>query len=173
MSKTCNYIYEKLVKDDSDLVGLIAYAIYKKHKIEFIEAIRNNEQRDPTEDEYQAFAISSNVDSQLLKYRTDAEQLLSEMVLTAAGDEIEAYEKEMLKDYQNTIKNSLPPAWQNILYSVIGSFVFSIILGLFFFLGATSEKEMKDSVDKTIEQVIEHQVDSINIKQVSDIYENQ
>lgn len=34
MERSYNFIYEQLVKSEDDLVGLVAYAIYKKHKIE-------------------------------------------------------------------------------------------------------------------------------------------
>lgn len=35
MNGKYNFIYKELVSADDDLVGLIAYGIYKKHKIEF------------------------------------------------------------------------------------------------------------------------------------------
>ena len=36
-----NFIYSKLVRDDDDIIGMVAYGIYKKHKIEFIESIKS------------------------------------------------------------------------------------------------------------------------------------
>ena len=32
-----NFIYKTLVKDEGDIIGIIAYAFYKRQKIEFIE----------------------------------------------------------------------------------------------------------------------------------------
>ena len=46
-----NYIYEKLVTANDDVLGLIAYGIYKQHKIEFITKIKEEQHRDPTEEE--------------------------------------------------------------------------------------------------------------------------
>lgn len=40
MRKQFSFIYSKLVSANDDFVGLIAYGIYKKHKIEFIENIK-------------------------------------------------------------------------------------------------------------------------------------
>ena len=40
MERSYNFIYEQLVKSEDDLVGLVAYAIYKKHKIEFITRMK-------------------------------------------------------------------------------------------------------------------------------------
>ena len=33
-------LYSKLVRDDDDIIGMVAYGIYKKHKIEFIESVK-------------------------------------------------------------------------------------------------------------------------------------
>lgn len=40
-----NFIYEKLVTSDDDLVGLITYGIYKKQKIESIAKIKETEKK--------------------------------------------------------------------------------------------------------------------------------
>ena len=35
--KQYNFIYSKLITGKDDVVGMLAYSIYKQHKIEFIE----------------------------------------------------------------------------------------------------------------------------------------
>lgn len=45
MNGKYNFIYKELVSADDDLVGLIAYGIYKKHKIEFITKIKREQGR--------------------------------------------------------------------------------------------------------------------------------
>lgn len=67
MAGKYNFIYEKLVTAEDDLVGLIAYGIYKKHKIEFITKIKEEQQRDPIDEECHAFFISSTTETQLGK----------------------------------------------------------------------------------------------------------
>ncbi len=52
MGRQYNYIYKKLVNSEDDLIGLIAYGIYKKHKIEFIEQIQ--EELPETQDDHEA-----------------------------------------------------------------------------------------------------------------------
>ena len=59
MGRQYNYIYKKLVNSEDDLIGLIAYGIYKKHKIEFIEQIQEEYKREPTDEECSSFFISS------------------------------------------------------------------------------------------------------------------
>lgn len=42
MENQYNYIYEKLVTSEDDVLGLIAYGMYKQHKIEFISKIKED-----------------------------------------------------------------------------------------------------------------------------------
>ena len=47
MSRKYNFIYSKLVDDKDDIVGHIAYSLYKNEKIEFIEAFKKENSREP------------------------------------------------------------------------------------------------------------------------------
>lgn len=153
MEVAYNSIYEKLVISDDDLVGLIAYGLYKRHKIEFITSIRDNEGRVPTQEECHSFFVSSTTDSQLNKYRDQAETLLYSMVVNVAGEDLDKRENDMLKDYQNNIKAVLPSNKKTIALSVISSLIFSFILAIFFILGQTSERSTNASVSKMIQNV--------------------
>lgn len=46
MDNQYNYIYEKLVTSEDDVLGLIAYGMYKQHKIEFISKIKEDNNRE-------------------------------------------------------------------------------------------------------------------------------
>lgn len=139
MDRKYNSIYNKLVQSDKDLVGLVAYAIYKRHKIEFVSGVKRSKNREPTDEECEVFFAASMADSQINKYRSEAKTLLSEVVANTKKEEIEQFEAEMLSNYQENIKNCLPPWWQNVLWSVIASFIFSG-MGLFFYYMGVSEK---------------------------------
>ncbi|MEG0107744.1 MAG: hypothetical protein RR705_02690 [Lachnospiraceae bacterium] len=145
-----NFIYEKLVISDDDLVGLVAYGIYKKHKIEFITRFKEEHQRDPEKGECEAFFITSTTESQLAKYRDQAESILSEAVGNVASEEISKFEKEMLRNYKAEIKQALPSGWMTIGLGILSAFIFSLIAALFFFLGGTSEKSTFDNTTKAI-----------------------
>lgn len=42
MERKYNFIYEKLVSSDDDLIGLVAYSIYKRHKIDLLMELKKN-----------------------------------------------------------------------------------------------------------------------------------
>lgn len=108
-----NLLYSKLVEDDADIIGMVAYGIYKRHKIEFIDSIRKEYDREPNDEEWQAFAISSNTESQLKKYVSQADTMLASFVMDSAGEQIKDAEKRMLEQYQTNIKAVLPSNWKS------------------------------------------------------------
>lgn len=74
MSKPYNFIYEKLVQGPDDLTGLVAYGLYKREKIEFIEQIRA-EGNEATDEQVRDFHRASNTQTRLQSYRTESEWL--------------------------------------------------------------------------------------------------
>jgi hypothetical protein len=150
-----NFIYSKLVRDDDDIIGMVAYGIYKKHKIEFIESIKSAHGREPNQDEWHAFTLSTNTGSQRSKYISQAETMLATFVMDTAGEQIKDAEHDMLEQYQANIKAALPSNLKTILLSVLGSFIFSVVITVALILGAFSEKGKADMVDKMVKEPVE------------------
>ena len=50
MTAKYNFIYEKLVTADDDVLGLIAYGINKQHKNELITKIKEDHHREHTQE---------------------------------------------------------------------------------------------------------------------------
>lgn len=173
MSKSYNYIFRDLVHDENDLVGLIAYGLYKKHKIEFIESFKaENSGQDPSEDDCKAFAMVSCTQSSLKHYRATAESLLQQITLTAAREEINSFEDDMLRQYRSEIslaiksdrndtltafarvvRKNQPGWWSSVIASVVGAFAFSVFVYIGYWLGSTSEQNTVKLISNTIESI--------------------
>lgn len=149
-----NFIYSKLVHDDADIIGMVAYSIYKKHKIEFIESVKSIHNREPNDEEWEAFAVSSNTDSQLSKYISHADSIIASFVMNTAGEQIKDSERKMLEEYRENIRAVLPSNWKTIGLSVLGSFIFSAVITLALILGAFSEKDKADMVEKYVKEPV-------------------
>ncbi len=145
-----NFIYSKLVDHNADYIGMVAYGLYKRHKIEFIESIREKYNRRPNDEEWAAFAITTNADSQLQKYISEAESGLADFVMETAGEQLKEAEKRMLESYRANIKAVLPSSWKTIGLSVMASLIFSAVISLAMFLGAFSEKGKSEMIDRMI-----------------------
>jgi hypothetical protein len=72
-----SFIFKDIVEDDDDFVGMVAYTLYKRQKIEWIEKFQADHGRRPTDDEIEnGFARFSVMPSQLQSYREQAVQIL-------------------------------------------------------------------------------------------------
>lgn len=157
MASTHNYIYKNLVENDKDILGIIAYGIYKKHKIEFIDKIKKEQGRIPTDEECHSFFVFSTTETQLDSYRGQAEMLLSEAVGNIAREEIVEFEKEMLKNYKKEISSCVPSNMKTICLSalagIVSTFLFTFIASVFYFIGGTSDRDTHDKVQQIIETI--------------------
>ncbi|GAB3047176.1 hypothetical protein [Stenotrophomonas tumulicola] len=65
--------YAKLVNDEGDMAGHVAYALYKRDKLKFIEAFRLEKGRHPSSVELEAFVVTANLALRVSAYRSEAE----------------------------------------------------------------------------------------------------
>lgn len=159
LARQYNFIYKQLVDSDNDLVGLVAYGIYKQHKIEFLQNFKEDVQREPTDGECKVFYLTTTTKDQLRKYRDQAETLVSGIVMNSSMEEISAFEDDMLRSYEskieNVVKRNVPSNTLTFLYglggSVVGSLIFAIVAAAFYFIGMTTDR----STHKLVERVLE------------------
>ena len=71
-----NPVFEQLVAGDVDIVGLIAYSIYKQNKRDWLIAFRRAKSRAPTEDEASAYIIGESTPRRLATFRHLAQATL-------------------------------------------------------------------------------------------------
>ena len=62
-------------------------------------------------------------------------------------DQLQRELAEMLADYERRIKKCLPPWWQNIIWSVIASFIFSGLGIFFYYLGITQKQSAPQQLE--------------------------
>lgn len=86
--------FKALVKDDTDLVGHVAYALYKRDKLKFCEAEAVRTGSRATGEVIDAFIRSSNIDTRVSAYRAEAEELLEQMTKYVLHDAIEENRRE-------------------------------------------------------------------------------
>lgn len=70
-----NPIYSVLVENEQDTLGIIAYSLYQRQKIEFIQAFKVKHDREPKDEDLAPFHDVSNSPTQLESYRNQASQL--------------------------------------------------------------------------------------------------
>ena len=71
-----NVVFTSLVTGDRDIVGLVAYSIYKQNKYDWLQAYSRLQGRMPNADEAQAYLLGESTLRRLATYRHLAEAVL-------------------------------------------------------------------------------------------------
>jgi hypothetical protein len=82
-----NRVYEHLVESDDDVIGLIAYSLYKHDKRLWLMTWRDQHGVDATGDQIEAFVNGQMTSGQRDRYRTAARQVLDSYALVAVDME--------------------------------------------------------------------------------------
>lgn len=148
-------MYSNTVQSDDDIIGLVAYGLYKKHKIEFFNKVRKDKGgAEPSESEIAAFIQAASTESQIKTYRDQAERILMDVVANVTEEQIQQTSREMLESYETKISNAVKketPSWYNtVLLNIVGTFAFSLIITLIFVIGNFSERSTKSIADKVV-----------------------
>ena len=133
MPKKYSVIYEQLVSDKNDVLGLIAYGIYKSAKIEYIKEFTDaNDGVPPTDEELETFhdACRHNLES----YKSEATAILHEYSEEYLSGQLEELEEKVSAAYEEEVANLKPSFWFGSLQSFIGSVGFAVFVGIILFI---------------------------------------
>lgn len=121
-----NSIFESLVGkigQNPSLIGMIAYGLYKQAKREWSDGIRRKHSRGPTDDELDAY-FATWTESRLQGAKKEAEQILAQFADEVISNAKPDIEKQALR---GTFRSG-------ILQSMVGSFIYSILLVCIFLI---------------------------------------
>ncbi|MCF4150225.1 hypothetical protein L2W58_00180 [Dethiosulfovibrio sp. F2B] len=123
--KQFNFIYDKLVKDENDILGHIAYSIYKNQKREEIAKIKSkNGGADVTDEDLAPFVDLSQSNSQVGFYKDRATALAQLFLDEVVGQELEEAKRKQEADF---IRNHKA---HGFIYGVLQGFVASVLFVL-------------------------------------------
>lgn len=156
MTKEFNYIYDHLVDSDDDIHGIIAYSVYKRHKIEFIKNFKeDNGGRDLTDTDLLSFNKISTSQSQLDFYKSEATLLTENFLSTVLEADLKEREEYFSSRVHSELLNIKPNHLLDIAKGACGSLLFVIITGVLYFVlwsySATPEVVIEQIFDITIE----------------------
>lgn len=134
-----NTLYDDLVESDDDIMGIIAYAFYKKHKKDWIREFVSKNGNQPTREDLKNFFNIARVGSSLDGYRQQAKAVLNSYsnFLEEAYDERieeiqEAYDDELIKE----LKEKKTHFWVGVSQNIIASILF-VFMGAAMYVGIT------------------------------------
>ena len=126
-----NNIYELLVRDKSDMVGRIAYSLYKEEKIEWIKRFKIENKREPTDDEIEKeFHVSQRQKGCRERYRMQAEGILQEFTDNTLEQSVSQIENECMKGLLEKLASQKEGWLSRLLFGALQSIIGSVILAL-------------------------------------------
>lgn len=128
-SKPINYIYNKLVENENDILGHIAYSVYKRQKIEEINNLRQKNKSSESEyvsdEDIAPFIKLSQSETQISFYKSKAEELANKFLENSMAIELEEEKKKLNAEF---VRNHKSHGYcYGVSQGVIGSFVFLLI----------------------------------------------
>ncbi len=153
------FVYKKLVKNENDILGIIAFGLYKKQELLWIESFKNKK---PTKNDYLNFYRIISTNQQLMGYKEKATEITEILLKTVYENELqqikEQSENELIdiqnlldkqyeEDFEREIKRFKPSFWKGVWQSVIGSFFFILLIGVLFFFTWSLTKGPKDIIE--------------------------
>lgn len=138
MARNYSFMYNKVVHDDADIIGHIAYSMYKEEKIRFTENFKKEHNGGhPTEEDIKYFNDINSTDSSIERYRFSASLVLQSFLDSSLSETINSIETDVNQRHLDTMKGILKPAcsfWLGVLESIIGALVFMVLACLLIFL---------------------------------------
>jgi hypothetical protein len=86
-SREYNRVYEHLVEAEDDVIGLVAYSIYKQDKRDFLIEWRRRHGGSPAADQLNVFTVGVLTPGQQQRYRSTARNILDAYAKTAVEAE--------------------------------------------------------------------------------------
>ena len=117
-------IFTGLVKADTDVVGLVAYSIYKQNKHDWLVAFRRQRGRDPDDAEVSAYILGEGTARRLATYRH-----LATATIDGTGPEVsfaegsEGRARTIVRPRQTSSGAAGLPTWAQIALGVIALIV--------------------------------------------------
>ncbi len=114
-----NFIYEKMVDEPDNIVGLVAYGIYKRHKIEHVRKFLDEHGRAPTREDLASFHEVSC--GHINGYTLEAVDLFNDFANNLLAEKIEELEenyragiREVKEKYSRRLAKKVGESTSNI-----------------------------------------------------------
>lgn len=174
MSRNYNFIYSHLVNGENDIVGHIAYSLYKSEKIAFIERFKEeNNGKEPDENDLKPFHDSTCIPNRLSGYHLQASVLLKDFIDYTVAATLQEAENEVRKNYMDNMRtifdektSKIKPKgfFHGVFQSIVGAICFALLVSVFLFfltfskqrytfsIGGNGSVELTSKVDSTEKQ---------------------
>lgn len=154
--------YSLYVREERDLIGLVAYSLYKRHKLVFVNSeIERNQSASP--EAVRSFCHAYAQSHQVELLRDKAELLLETMTEELLNDAVSKLNKEYQEKLKKELKEGMPLG-RSIFHSLMGNIATGAFIALAVWGTSTNFDRLTDRVKaffgKPVTEVIKQQAPS-------------
>ena len=114
MAREYNFIYSRLVQSESDMIGHIAYSLYKAEKVSWIEGHKkDNGGKEPTEMEFRKYHEACCSEHRINSYRSMASGILQEFMGGSTDMMAEQVAREVSDKVTQHINDNIATAYRS------------------------------------------------------------
>jgi len=158
MPREYNFIYEKLVEGKNDIIGHIAYSIYKEEKINYVKK-KAEGTGEVTDEILKSFHEISSSRSSLESYRIKAEIFMQAFFDNTFQEMKEDLEIQATENQSNILEDIIAPLtsgfWKNVLAGLLSAFIFAFLLAGLAFIIQFSGSTISVNIEKNKTEQIE------------------
>lgn len=151
MQRNYSVVYSKIVNDDADLIGHIAYSLYKNEKCNYIEEQSKEGKNLSDEDLIHFHAINSS-GSNIIRYRVHAEVILQDFLSSLISDQIRSAEIDMNSKHEaalsTIVKNEKTSHGTTVLLGLASAVLFAILISALGFILEYNGAFIRFSIEK-------------------------
>lgn len=173
MPRKYNFIYSRLVEGKGDIIGYIAYALYKDAKIEYINRFKEEHNgKEPDEDDLKQFHDITNTETNIESYKYIASGILQAFLDNTLEETKVQVEDNLNKNHIELIRKAIEPIkppsmWKSYLngiaQSVLGAFIFMGLMCILVFVLTFSKNKYSFTIGGEGSAKMEQKVDSVKI----------
>jgi hypothetical protein len=141
-----NRIYDRLVENKNDFLGILAYSVYKRQKNAVIARFAESD-KETLEVELRRFYDLCNTDTQLSYFRAEANDLAQNFTQATLKEVIDDHEKEYDSRLRAELQNLRPSFWTSVWSGVVSSFIFVLILGILVFFSWSLKQGPRQAIE--------------------------
>lgn len=134
-SRKYNHIYQLLVLGDDDLIGQVAYSLYKKEKCAWGSRFIEENGAEPSDDDVALFHCFTCSEENKIRFRLQAKNIVLNTIDAVTSENIRRAREELNRNHRTQLLAIVEPLrtsfWMGVLQGVIASFVFSLLIVLF------------------------------------------
>lgn len=171
MPRKYNFIYSRLVEGKGDIIGYIAYALYKDAKIEYINRFKEEHNgEEPSEDDLKSFHDFTSTDESVNNFKYVASGVLQAFLDNTLEETKAQIEENLNRNHIELIKNAIEPikppsVWKSygngIAQSVLGAFIFMGLMSILVLILNSSKNKYTLTIGGEGSAKIEQQIDTV------------